>query len=218
LVLALIIGGGFVWLAGADRVTGQPLMLTKRPLALYNRQDVGQTLEASDDGLHRIDIFFNSRNEARSRQVSLSIYDQHGRLLLTQEVDAHELRDAWYAFVFSPLVDIAGTTLRLDLRRNAGARESVGIWVGPGSAYPGGYGVIDNVPDPSFDIAFRAYAAVPPWFGARLERARQLATDLSAQRSGLAGQPAWLLTVAAAYAVGLGCLGTLVLAMYRWRE
>jgi hypothetical protein len=215
--LALAIGASLVWLAGVDQVTGQPLMLTRRPLALHNRQSIGQTFQSPRDGLYRMDIFFDSRGEVRSRQVRFILFGADGLPLVTQDVDAADLRDSWYPFEFPAISAVAGQPLRVDLRRNAPARDSVGVWVGPGGSYPTGYGAIDNVPDPSFDIAFRAYAATAPDLGARASRVADMANAITAGRPGFAGQPGTLLMLAVAYAVGLAALTLVGVASLRWR-
>lgn len=216
-LLALVIGAALLWLAGADQVTGQPLMLTKRPLALHNRQSLGQTFQPPVNGLHQVDIFFDSRGEVRSRQVRFILYGSDGLPLVNEEVDAVDLRDSWYPFAFAPISGVAGQQLRIDLRRNAPARDSIGVWVGPGGSYPNGYGTIDNVPDPSFDIAFRAYHATEPTFGARAARVTAMANAIAAGRPGLAGQPGTLLALGGLYAAGLAALMMVGVASPRWR-
>jgi hypothetical protein len=205
-----------IWLAGADRAVGQTIPV-KRPLALHNRQDLGQTFIAPGGDLHRIEILFSFQRDANDRQVRLQVYDGDGNLRAEQAIDASVLRHAWQGFDFAPLAGVADQTIQIKLTRNAPSRSSVGVRVGPGVYYPDGYGVIDNVPDPSFDLLFRAYSATPPTPPARLERAVALAGDVAAGRPGPFGGPALLLSLGAVYAVGLAALLWFALA-HGWRR
>jgi hypothetical protein len=216
--LAALCVAGLGWLAGADEVVGQPLMLSKRPVALHNRQDLGQTFSVPSDGLHRIDVQFGVQRELRDRQVRLVVYDEERRPIVDQEIDAAELRDGWYSFEFPPLGGVAGRSLRFDLGRNAPARAAVSVFIGPGTAYAEGYGVIDNVPDPSFDLAFRAYSATPITPAARIQRLWAVAQSAAAGHPGPFGQPGLMVGLGALYGVGLATLAWVILGRQRWRR
>jgi hypothetical protein len=208
---------GLGWLASADIVIGQPTTV-KDPMPLHNRQALGQTFAADADGLRRIDILFAFQRDARERDVRLTVYDGDGRARATVDLPASELRWAWHAFEFPPLDGIAGQTIRLDLTRNAPVRASVGVRIGPGGAYPGGYGVIDNVPDPSFDLAFRAYSATAPNPAAHLQQLAAVTAAVTAGRPGLSGQPGLIAGLGAMYGVGLATLAWVLLVQRRWRR
>jgi hypothetical protein len=217
-VLSVVAAVGLVWLAGADVVDGQPLMLLERPLPLHNRQELGQTIRAPGDGVYRVDVFFFTQGEERSRQVRFLLFGSDGLPVVDYDVPAADLRDTWHSFTFPPIEGVAGDILRLDLRRNAPVRDALSVWIGPGSSYPHGYGVIDNVPDPSFDLAFRVYAATPPDLVARARRVVAIASDLTAGRTGPTSQPALLLGLGGVYAVGMAALGLVGVALLRGRR
>ena len=95
--------------------------------------------------------------------------------------------------------------------------DSIGVWVGSGGSYADGYGVIDNIPNPSFDLTFRAYSATPPDLGERARRVAAMATAVTAARSGPVSQPAIVLGLGALYAIGLATLTAVGVSSLRGR-
>jgi hypothetical protein len=205
-LLAALILGSLIWLAGADRTVGQTSFFMISPVNLYNRQPLGQTFIPPADHLHRIDLMLTTFGKHRDGIIRLSIYNEAGELLGRQEVQAASLPNHWSSFHFPTLSGVAGQMLRLDLRRNTSWRSPLGVYVAPGSFYPNGSGVINDEQDDSFDLAFRAYLATPPTLAARWERVRELAHILTVARPGWFGQPAFLYLLGVTYALGLAAL------------
>lgn len=209
--LGLAISLALLWMAGADRVVGQTTFFISRPLNLYEGQTIGQTLPLPADGLHRLDVMFTTYREIREGALIVRISDEQATILFTEEVDSGLLRETWHSVTFPPLTGIAGRTLRLELDRPASWRSPIGVRAGPGAEFSG-TGLINGVPDPSFDLPVRAYMAVPASLPARIDRVLELAQALTARRPGLFGQPAILLLIATIYAAGLGLLAIFVAA------
>jgi hypothetical protein len=204
-LLALCFMGLLVWTAGSDTVVGQTALLTERSLALFNSQRLGQSFTAPADRLHRLDLIFGANRSRNGSVVTLTINDEAGREIVQQEITIRERPFIWYDVHFPAVSGIEGQTLRFVLERETPAAESIGFWVGPGTYYDG-YGIFRGTRDDSFDFAFRAYMATPPRLDDRLERVGQLARDLTVNRPGPFGQPAFLLATGAVYASGLALL------------
>jgi hypothetical protein len=208
LMLTLVNAAALVWLSGADVTIGQTVW-TGRPINLYDGQTVGQVFSPPRDGLHRLDLMFLSYGESRAGQVTLHLRDEAGTPLASVTIDSQVLRDTWYGIDIPALTGVAGRGLRLELERDSGWRSPIGVRVGPGARY-GGDGLIRGERDPSFDLAFRAFMATPPWPAARWERVVEIARALTAARPGPFGQPVFLLLLGGAYAAGLAALTCLV--------
>ena len=215
-LLTALILGGLVWLAGADRAVGQTMFRARVPINVYDRQSIGQAFTVPADHLHRIDLMFVSYRQIREGNARLSVYDEAGARLVSQTIETSDVRDTWFSIELPIQSGVTGQTLRLELRRDADWRSPIGVRVGPGRAYPDGYGLLRGQRDDSFDLAFRAYLATPPTLPARWARVAELSETLAVGRPGLFGQPAFLLALGVAYAAGLAALVCLA-AGYRRR-